>query len=59
MSAPLRYNIGPWVLSISIFSSFKHESAKEFGLNGERVAKTPILLLPPSLGGRTVFWYLP
>ena len=25
-----------------------------FGRNGERVAKTPTRLLPPSLGGRTV-----
>ena len=26
----------------------------EFGLKGERLAKTPTRLLPPSLGGRTV-----
>ena len=35
-------------------ASFSQESAKELGRKGERVAKTPIRLFPPSLGGRTV-----
>lgn len=35
-------------------STRTEERPREFGRKGERVAKTPIDLLPPSLGGRTV-----
>ena len=54
MSAPERCNTCPYFSVFSIFSSFKQESAKEFGRNEERVANTPIRSLPPNLGGRTV-----
>lgn len=38
----------------SIFSILTTDSPIGFGRNGERVAKTPRRLLPPSLGGLTV-----
>lgn len=36
------------------FSSSTDESPIGFGLNGERVAKTPMRTFPPRRGGRTV-----
>ena len=42
----------------SISSSLTQERPMGFGLKGERVAKTPILLFPPRRGGRTVGFHL-
>ena len=53
-SAPETVITGPSFLSISIPSSLTQESPSGLGLKGERVAKTPSRLFPPSLGGRTV-----
>ena len=41
-------------MSGSIFLIFTEESPMALGRNGERVANTPTLVLPPSRGGRTV-----
>ena len=49
MSIPDTYKSVP-----SIFSSFTTDNPIGFGRLGERVAKTPIRVFPPSLGGRTV-----
>ena len=53
-SAPSICMTGPSGVSSSIFVMRTEERPILLGLNGERVAHTPIRLLPPSLGGRTV-----
>ena len=53
-SAPLTVMTGPSFLSMSMLMILADDSPSSFGRKGERDAKTPILLLPPSRGGRTV-----
>ena len=53
-SAPRTCSTGPRSDVSSIFSSSTDESPIGFGLNGERVAKTPMRTFPPRRGGRTV-----
>ena len=45
---------GPKSFVISTPSSFTQESPRLLGRKGDRVAKTPMRVLPPSRGGRTV-----
>ena len=52
-SAPLIKSTFPSGVSFTPLS-FTTVSPNEFGLYGERVAKTPVRLLPPSFGGLTV-----
>ena len=40
--------------SYEMLSSLTEDRPSPFGLKGERLAKTPMRALPPSLGGRTV-----
>ena len=54
ISAPVTYITGPSSGSSRIFSIFTTDKPSEFGLNDERVANTPTLVFPPSLGGLTV-----
>ena len=53
-SAPEICSTGPSGVLSSTRSSRTEDSPISFGRNGERVANTPMRLLPPSLGGRTV-----
>ena len=53
-SAPEICSTGPSGVLGSTRSSRTEDSPISFGRNGERVANTPMRLLPPSLGGRTV-----
>lgn len=53
ISAPLTQRIFPFSV-LSTASSLTQVSPREFGRNGERVAKTPTRLFPPRRGGLTV-----
>ena len=53
-SAPRTSSTGPTSGRISMPSSFTLERPKGLGRKGERVANTPIRVLPPKRGGRTV-----
>ena len=53
-SAPDTIRIFPSFSVASMPKSLTEDSPMLFGLKGERVAKTPIRLLPPRRGGRTV-----
>ena len=53
-SAPQTCMTGPSSVENSIDPNFTHESPRGFGRNGDLVANTPMEVLPPSLGGRTV-----
>ena len=58
-SAPRTCSTGPRSDVSSIFSSSTDESPIGFGLNGERVAKTPMRTFPPRRGGRTMGCHSP
>ncbi len=53
-SAPPTISMLPRFASRSTRRRRTQLSPSEFGRNGERVAKTPMRVLPPSRGGRTV-----
>ena len=53
-SAPEMWRIGPCSGWVSTASRRTEESPMGFGRKGERVAKTPMRVLPPRRGGRTV-----
>ena len=53
-SAPATVSTGPSGVFGSTFKSLTQLSPMALGRNGERVANTPIRVLPPSRGGRTV-----
>lgn len=53
-SAPAIYKTGPSFVWRFTSTSFTQERPIGFGRNGERVAKTPTRVLPPSFGGATV-----
>ena len=53
-SAPETVITGPSGVWSSTSSSFTADRPMALGRKGERVANTPIRVLPPSLGGRTV-----
>ena len=58
-SAPHTCKTGPSAGSVSIRSRRTEDRPMALGRNGDRVAKTPIRLLPPSLGGLTVGLHVP
>ena len=53
-SAPATWSTGPWGVWGSTRSRRTEDSPTALGRKGERVAKTPMRVLPPSRGGRTV-----